>query len=283
MPSQPAKPRAKGRTPPVTSVRNALRILQAFSFEHPVVGVSDLARQLRLPKSTVSRLIQTLAGEGFVDSVDGGYRLALKLHELGSLVISGVELREIAHAKLVALRNLSGETVHLAVLDGHQVVYLDRIESPNTMHTFTRLGRRMPAYSTSSGKAILAFAPTTLFDAVIAAGLTPYTSRTIATREALAAALDTTRASGIAVSIEESEPGINSVAAPIFDYSGNVIAAISVAGPTDRMTAATIARISQHLKTATAGVSHEMGYRSTRRPAGPKTRAAAFGDGAISA
>ena len=82
-----------------------------------------------MPKSTVSRLAKTLALEGFVTPVTGGYRLALKLHELGALVVSGVELREIAHAKLVQLRNLTGETVHLAVLDGIEVVYLDRIES----------------------------------------------------------------------------------------------------------------------------------------------------------
>jgi DNA-binding IclR family transcriptional regulator len=247
------------------SVRNALRILQTFSFERPVIGVSELARTLRLPKSTVSRLTQTLAGEGFVDAVPGGYRLALKLHELGSLVVSGVELREVAHAKLVALRNLSGETVHLAVLDGHEVVYLDRIESPNTLHTFTRLGKRMPAHSTSSGKVILAFAPPAVLDAVVQAGLARLTARTIVTREALAIALEHARANGVAMSYEESEHGLSSVAAPIFDYSGNVIAAISVAGPSDRLKPATIARIAQQLKIATAQVSREMGYRPARR------------------
>ena len=249
-------------------MRNALHVLQAFDYEHPVLGVSELSRKLGLPKSTTSRLAMTLASEGFIDAVPGGYRLALKLHELGSLVVSGLELREVAHAKLVRLRNLTGETVHLAVLDGVEVVYLDRIESPNTLHAFTRLGKRMPAHSTSSGKAILAFAPLPVFEAVVAAGLTRLTSRTLQTRDALARALELVRASGWATSVEESELGISSVAAPIFDFTSNAIASISVAGPSDRMNAATMTRVAQHLKDATSQISRDMGFRPVGRSAG---------------
>jgi DNA-binding IclR family transcriptional regulator len=249
----------------VAAVGNALQLLGAFSYERPVLGVTELARTLGFPKSTVSRLASTLATEGFIKPVPGGYRLALKLYELGSLVVSGVELREVAHARLVHLRNVTGETVHLAVLDGAEVVYLDRIESPNTLHVFTRLGKRMPAHSTSSGKAILAFESPAALDAVVKAGLAPLTERTLRSREALERALEATRANGWAASVEESEAGINSVAAPIFDYASKVVAAISVAGPSDRMNAAALARTAQHLKEATAEISREMGYRPVRR------------------
>jgi DNA-binding IclR family transcriptional regulator len=249
----------------VAAVGNALQLLGAFSFERPVLGVSELARTLGFPKSTVSRLASTLAAEGFIKPVPGGYRLALKLYELGSLVVSGVELREVAHGRLVHLRNVTGETVHLAVLDGAEVVYLDRIESPNTLHVFTRLGKRMPAHSTSSGKAILAYESSEALDAVVAAGLAPLTPRTLRTREALVRALEVTRANGWAASVEESELGLNSVAAPIFDYTSKVVAAISVAGPGHRLNATGLARTAQHLKEATAEISREMGYRPVRR------------------
>jgi IclR family acetate operon transcriptional repressor len=191
--------------------------------------------------------------------------LALKLHELGSLVVSGVELREVAHGKLVQLRNMTGETVHLAVLDGTEVVYLDRIESPNTMRVFTRIGIRMPAHGTSSGKAILAFAPQSAVDAVVAKGLARLTPRTIATRAALERELENVRANGWVSSTGESEPGLTSLAAPIFDYTSRVIAAISIAGPSERLAGSTILRIAQALKLATAEISREMGYRLPQR------------------
>lgn len=249
----------------VAVVRNALHVLTAFTFERPVLGVTELARKLALPKSTVSRLARTLASEGFLTPVTGGYRLALKLHELGSLVVSGVELREVAHGKLVQLRNMTGETVHLAVLDGTEVVYLDRIESPNTLHAFTRIGMRMPAHSTSSGKAILAFAPQSAVDAVVAKGLTRLTPRTIVSRAALERELETVRANGWAGSVGESEPGLNSLAAPIFDYTSRAIAAISIAGPGERLSPSAVLRIAQALKLATAEISREMGYRLPQR------------------
>jgi DNA-binding IclR family transcriptional regulator len=258
----------------VAVVRNALRVLTSFDFEHPVIGVSELSRRLALPKSTVSRLAKTLANEGFLSPVNGGYRLALKLHELGALVVSGSELREVAHGRLVQLRNATGETAHLAVLDGTEVVYLDRIESQDTLHVFTRIGKRMPAHSTSSGKAMLAFLPAAALDAVVAKGLVRLTPSTLCTRAALECALDEVRANGWAASVDESEPGLNSVAAPIFDYTSRAIAAISVAGPRERLSSRTMSRIAQQLKDATAEISRDMGYRPMRRPASAPASAA---------
>ena len=258
--------------PGVAVVRNALHVLTAFDYDHPILGVTELSRKLSIPKSTVSRLARTLASEGFLTAVTGGYRLALKLHELGALVVSGVELREVAHAKLVKLRNATGETVHLAVLDGTEVVYLDRIESPNTLHLFTRIGTRMPAHSTSSGKAMLAYSAPAAVDAVVAKGLARLAPRTICTRPALERALDVIRTNGWAASVDESEPGLNSLAAPIFDYTAHVIAAISVAGPAERLSAAAMVRVAQQLREATAEISREMGYRPLRES---RTRAIA--------
>jgi DNA-binding IclR family transcriptional regulator len=255
-----------GRIGGVAVVRHALAILKSFSFEQPVLGVSELARKLDMPKSTVSRLAKTLAGEGFLTPVTGGYRLALKLHELGALVVSGVELREVAHGKLVHLRNVTGETVHLAVLDGHEVVYLDRIESPNTLHFFTRIGMRMPAHATSSGKAMLAYSPPGALDRVVVKGLPRLTPRTLDSRAALERALETVRTNGWAASVDESESGLNSLAAPIFDYSSQVVAAISVAGPSERLTPSAMVRFAQQLREATADISREMGYRPRARP-----------------
>ncbi len=125
----------------LTTVTKALQVLQAFSYEQPVMGVSELARKLGMGKSSVHRVLATLTEQGFVTKTDDDrYRLGLKLHELGQLVVSTLELRHVAHGPLEKLRNECGETVHVAVLDGADALYVHRIESQSTLRTFSRVG-----------------------------------------------------------------------------------------------------------------------------------------------
>jgi DNA-binding IclR family transcriptional regulator len=247
----------------IQSVTTALRVLQAFTHSERVLGVSELARRLGIGKSTAHRMLTTLAAEGFISqTVDGRYRLGMKLWELGNQVVHGLELREVAHASVEALRQRTGEAVHLAVWDGAEIVYVDRFESESTQRVFSRLGTRMPAHATSAGKVLLAFGPDERIERVCAAGLTRLTARTITTRQGLASALERVRAHGFAESIEEAEKGVTSVGAPVFDYQGSVIAGLSVAAPSIRLTRERIPEVGALVRRHAAEISRHMGHRA---------------------
>lgn len=245
----------------LTTVSKALSVLQAFSYDRPVLGVSELARQLGMGKSSVHRILTTLAEQGFVAKTpDDRYRLGLKLHELGQLVVSSLELHEVAHSPLERLRNESGETVHLAVLEGTDVVYVHRFESQATLRMFSRLGRRIPAHTTSSGKCLLAFGDPADIDVVIAGGLRRIGPRSITSKPAFLAALQKIRADGYAVSLEENERGVVSVGAPVFGHDRTCVAAISMAGPMLRMTEERLPQFARQVRRCALEISQGMGF-----------------------
>ncbi len=229
---------AADRDTPESAVARALALLTAFTFADPVLGVSELGRRVNLPKSTVHRLLSILVSEGFVErTADERYRLSLKLYEIGQEVVSSRVLRQVGHVPLEKLHNDSSEAAHLAVLSGSDVVYLDRLESPQMMGLFTKVGRRRSAHATSSGKVLLAYGTQADVDDAVAAGLPRLGPRTITTRTRLNQALAEIRKAGYAISSDESAPGVVSIGAPIFDRLGSCVAAVSVAGPLIRMPA----------------------------------------------
>lgn len=246
-----------------TTVRKAMAVISAFSYGEPVLGVSELSRRLGIGKSTVHRILSTLAADGFVERTrDDRYRLSIRLYEIGLQVAASTELREVAHPALERLRNESGETAHLAVLAGTDVVYVDRLESPHMIRLLTRVGRRRAAHATSSGKCLLAFGTPGDVDRVVAAGLARLGPRTITTRRLLERTLADVRTTGYAVSVEESAPGVASVAAPLFDGTGRCVAAMSVAGPVTRITPERLERLVPMVQAATASVRWKDGRRT---------------------
>lgn len=246
----------------LSTVTKALKVLQAFRYEEPVLGVSELARRLGIAKSSVHRILSTLLAEGFVvKTPDDRYRLGLRVHELGQVAVHSLRLREVAHHHLEHLRNESGETVHLAVLDGFEVVYVDRFESKNTLRLFSRIGLRMDAHATSSGKCLLAFGPPEATEAVLAAGLARKTGRTIGSKAALLGALEQVRRDGYATSIDEGGEGVSSVGAPVFGHDGSCIAAVSIAGPSLRMKNELLGRYARMARRCALEVSTAMGAR----------------------
>lgn len=254
----------------LSTVTKALAVLGAFSYDEPVLGVSELSRRLGMGKSSVHRVLQTLLDAGFVTkTADDRYRLGLRLYELGQLAVASLRLREVAHPYLERLRNESGETAHLAVLEGTEVVYLDRFESPRTLRLFSRVGHRGPAYSTSSGKVLLAFGPAEVVEDVIAAGLRRSAPRTITQRSTLLRALEQVRTQGYAISVEEREPGVTSVGAPVFGHEGSCIAAVSIAGPVMRMTPEHLPRLTRLVCRCAADISTAMGWDPSRRRSAP--------------
>jgi IclR family transcriptional regulator, KDG regulon repressor len=222
----------------LASVRNAARVLRAFSRAGQELGITELSRQLGLGKSTVHRLVTTLTAERLLErgSTPGRYRLGLVLYELGSRVTEHVDLHQAALPVLTTLRHETGEMVHVAVLDGLEVVYVERLESHNLLPIFRQVGHRLPAHWTSSGKILLAALPPDELGRRLEqwqpVAQTPWT---ITDKGRLLTELTEVGRRGWAQNNEEGHRGIVSVGAPIRGRDGNVMAAVSVVGDSARM------------------------------------------------
>ena len=222
----------------LTSVANAARVLKSFSAQNPTWGVSELSVELGLSSSSVHRLLSTLADEGVLDqdSESGRYRLGLSVFDMAAAMPKQRTLHEAVLVSMTELRSRTGETVQVGVLDGREVVYVERLDSPNTLRVFTQLGRRASAHRTSSGKAIIAFLPRGQRDRLLKGwSLDRATEFTITDPTILRDELLAIRRRGYAENRQESELGVVSVAAPIRDSTGHAVAALSLAGPSERM------------------------------------------------
>lgn len=222
----------------IRSVERALTILRLFLACDEDLSGSDISRRIDLPQSTTFRLLQTLAAGGFVEQARGlnRYRLGVTCLELGNAFLKRSDLRQRALGLLQALRDETGETVHLAVFADREVVYLEKLAGLHAIGLMgSRVGGRSPAYCTGLGKALLAYLPEEEIRRHLGSGpLTRYTPTTITDIDLLLEELAAIRARGYAVDNQEHEPGVVCVAAPIFD-SGGIAAAVSVSGPVDRM------------------------------------------------
>lgn|SRR5579875_1656621 len=234
----------------VQSVALALRLIDCLASESEL-GVAELARRLGIAKSTAHRIVTTLVTSGYVRQVPEtrGYRLGIRLHELGALVASRSQLRDVALPLLESLRAQTGETAHLAVPEGDQMFYVERLESYHGLRFSSRVSRLRPIHLSSSGKAVAAF-NREVAEAACARGFERRTPRTIRTKEQFLRCLQETRERGYAYSIEEDERGLGSVAAPVLDRDRVARAAISVAGPVGRISGQPMAGIARKVRAA---------------------------------
>ena len=247
----------------LSTVRNAARLLKVFRSREADLGVSELARRLGLGKSTVHRMLTTLVGEGLIEQNPrtGGYRLGIVMFELGEAVRVHMDLHAAAGPVLSELRVQTGESSQVGVLDGHEVVYVDRLESTHSLRLFTETGRRVPVHCTSSGKVLLAYLPETRRHAVLrAAPLTALTPHTITDLERLAAELARVRRRGWAEAINEREIGVASIAAPVRDITGEVVAAISIGVPLARCSVMSLRRLAPVIVEAAEAASRRLGW-----------------------
>ncbi len=213
-------------------------MLKSFSPSHPDWGVGELARHLDLSTSTVHRLLSTLTDEGLLDqdAESGRYRLGLSVFDLVGALPTQRSLHEAVLVSMTELRSYTGETVQVGVLDGRQVVYVERLDSPHTSQVFTQVGRRNHAHSTASGKVLLAFAPRRQLDKLLRGWDLPrQTPDTITSIKALRKELAEIRRRGYAENRGESEASVVSIGAPIRDASGSVVASLSMAGSAERI------------------------------------------------
>lgn len=219
------------RNSPIAVVDRIAAIINCVAEHHEPVSVSEVAREIDLPKSTVSRIVKSVLPHGLLEFQEEGLVLGLRFFELGELASRPRTLRRLTFAHMENLRRITGHSVHLAVLDGPHVVYIEILRSRTTPPLPSRVGGRVPAHATAVGKALLAFSPPEVTEAIIMQGLTRVGPSTITNPDALRAALWRTRASGIAVEQEESSPGSSCVGAPVLLGDDQApVAAISISG-----------------------------------------------------
>ena len=213
------------------SVGSALDVLECFAVDNEL-GVSDIARRLGVAKSTAHRLLSTLVSRGFVeqDPHSGLYRLGLHLFELGQLAHARNELRHVAMPVLRHVHASTGLTTNFGVPDGPDVVFLERLENRDGVRILGHFGRRLPAHTTSSGKAIAAFNPTA-YAARVAAGVHSLVTGTVRTAVDWERHIEHVKKVGYAVATNESFEGSSSVAVPVLSRR-IAIASVSVFGPT---------------------------------------------------
>ena len=224
--------------PRVQSLERALDLLEALASTDEL-GVSELAARTGLVPSTAHRLLATLVSRGYAaqSAANGRYLLGYKLLELTSGLQDRLErLRSAARPHLEAIMEQTGETTNLVVLEGPNAVYIESVTGTRSVRLFTEIGQAIPAHTSGSGKALLAWRATADVEALLGEGPLPAsTPRTLTTTEALLEDLARIRRRGYATDDEEHELGVACVATPVLDASGLPLAAISVSGPTPRM------------------------------------------------
>lgn len=244
-----------------TTLLKGLDVLEALCKSRDPRGVSELARELGLTKSNVHRTLQTLVSAGYVRAahVAGTYECTLKLFELASGVVARIDVRQSADAYMQQLARQTKETIHLSILDGLDVIYLNKIESPHPVRAYSSIGGRAPAHCVASGKALLAWQSEHFLQQLPAKLVAP-TPRSISTRDALFDELAKIRRHGFATNRGEWRDGVGGIAAIVFDVAGAPVASIGISGPLERMRPAAIRKYSQLVVEAGSSLSRSLGY-----------------------
>lgn len=257
-------------------IDRAVGILSCFSFEKPLLGVSEIAEKTGLHTSTVHRILNSLQSNRLIerDPNTEKYFLGVRLFSLGGVAVGHLGSWETARPHLEELTRQTGETTHLAVLDEGEVLYLRKVEGNHILQVPSRVGKHIPAHCTALGKTILAYLPGDGWEKVIEAkGLRRFTPNTIVEKERFREEMLKIRRKGYAEDREEIEMGLRCVAAPIFDYSGLVVAAISVAGSSIRLDGVRVRKTAVLVMNAAQNISKGLGY-SPREARGGRRGAA---------
>ncbi|MEK6743145.1 MAG: IclR family transcriptional regulator [Nitrospirota bacterium] len=249
----------------IQSVSHALDILESFTKTEDELGVTALSKRLGLHKNNVFRLLATLEHRGYIEQnrTTENYRLGPKTLQLGSIFIEQRECRRQARPVLEELMAGTGETAVVAVLRANKVIYMDSVESNRTVRAVSRIGAMLPAHCTAVGKVQLSFLPSGEIERLYPdRELSLKTTLTLQTREALMNALAAIREKGYAIENEECDLEVKSVAAPVRDFSKNVIAAVGIVAPANRLSEEHLEKngfIAQ-VQAAAMALSEKLGY-----------------------
>jgi DNA-binding IclR family transcriptional regulator len=240
----------------------AVALLESFSLQSPELGVVELAKLTGLSKGTVHRLLSALEDHRLIeqDPMSKRYRLGLRLFELGSRAVARVDVAERAMPYLNELVRETGDTANLGVLDRGMVLYIAKVEGWHSLRMPSQVGKRLQAHCTGLGKALLAHRPDGEVEQIAREpGLLRHTPDTIVDLDALREELRLTRARGYAVDDEELEHGIRCVGAPVRDFTGEVVAAISISGPSTRITSESVPELAKRIRASAVAISRALG------------------------
>ncbi|GAE92235.1 transcriptional regulator [Gracilibacillus boraciitolerans JCM 21714] len=248
----------------VQSVERTLSILELLGHYPNGLSITAVAKELNLAKSTAHRLLSTLMARGYVqqDSHSGYYCLGTQCLVLASNLLNNLDIRSVAKDALHSLSSSTEEVVHLCIEDKNEVVYIDKVESNQTLRMYSQIGRRAYMHCTGVGKVLLSDFNVDQLDQLIKEkGLPIFTENTITDRKRLLDELALIKERGYAIDEEEHEKGIRCIAAPIRDYEGSIIAAISIAGPIERVTRARVkGALAKEIIKQSCNISNKLGY-----------------------
>jgi DNA-binding IclR family transcriptional regulator len=244
------------------AIDRAVVLLDLLSRSDAPMSLTTISSQLSLPKSTVQRFLRVLEGHHFVNfNTNGRYTLGLRLNDLGNQALQQFDIRDRARPHFRMLVSDIKETGHLCILQRNVVVYVDKIAPTRSICMTSRIGMTNPIHCTSVGKAMLAFSSNEVRENILAnIHYERLTSKTHTTRKALMRDLEMIRRRGYALDDEEIEEGVRCIGAPILDSDGHPLAAISVAGPTFRITTQKVPAIAKRIVSCCASISHSLGY-----------------------
>lgn len=243
----------------VQSVDRAITVLELLAHQG-VLGVTELAHELAVHKSTASRLVAALEHRGLVEQVEdrGKYRLGPGIVRLASASSAKLDLVKEARPVCRRLAASTGETINLAVLTSNSALYIDQTVSASTLPSYNWVGQHIPLHATSNGKVLLSEVPDREVRQLLG-DLLAYTPQTITTRSVLTAQLREVRERGYAVAADELEVGLTAVAAPIRNQHGEIVASLSVSGATFRFADGRVAQVAPEVVTAAAEISARLG------------------------
>jgi IclR family acetate operon transcriptional repressor len=253
---------------PSVAVERALAILEVVAPESEGLSNAEISRKLEIPKSSASYILRTLEKKGYLtrDMGNGKYRVGLKILSLSRGALSGLDVREVALPIMRTLMEKTHLTCHLAILDGSDAVYIEKVEPQGFIKMDTWVGRRMHVHATSVGKALVAYIAQERLEKILAeAGMEKRTRKTITTLPSLLKDLDKVREQGYAVDDEENNMGARCVGAPVFNQDGIIEASIGLSGTINQVNPQTMPRIVEALKDAARHVSMQLGYRAPQR------------------
>jgi DNA-binding IclR family transcriptional regulator len=251
-----------GRVVPAAS--RALDILELF-LQEPVLSAGDIVSTLGLPRTTVHELVATLTDRNYLVQVPGQpvrYRLGARLFQLGSVVAEDLDLVREAQKAATKVAAACDETVHVAVLDGRDVIYIARVDSIHPVRMISAVGRRLPAHCTGVGKMLLSGLTPQSFDELYPkqTQLTRMRPNSITSVSRLRAAVHEVRERGLAYDDEESSEDVHCVATGVRDHTGEIVAALSISVPTMRWSDATRARLADLARSGAGDLSEQLGY-----------------------
>ena len=246
----------------VQSIDRAVAILDCFSEEKKELKLSEISERLGLNKSTVHGIISTLKYHGFIsqDEETQKYKLGIRFVQFGDLVINSMNIRNAAVPVIDAVCEKIEETVHVAMLDGLDVVWIEKRECTKSIKTSTKIGARLPAYTTADGKIIICYQNKDKIKNYLPKRIPQYTNNTITNKSEFIKKLEEMKKNGYAIDNEEYVEGLKCVAAPIFDHDGKVRFSLSTTGPAFRMNEERIKELIVIIKEAANEISHRIGY-----------------------